>query len=572
MREVNLPEGWALSTLAQSIAVDGIISDGDWVESKDQDPNGLVRLIQLADIGDGDFKNKSERFMTPESASFLNCTFLKPGDVLVARMPDPLGRACIFPEVGQKAVTVVDVCLIRPGEKAAISNKLLTYWINSPEIRSLIAENASGTTRKRITRKKLEQFEFPLPPLAEQKVIVDKLDTLLAQVETSKARLGRIPHILKNFRQSVLAAAVSGKLTEKWRGKNIYSAEQQFNVLLKNEEAYLALKKKDDKSKIFKEKAKFRIQKTDNSNMELPQGWCQKPFFEFCLLNRGFDLPNDKRIAGEYSILSAGGEIGTHNEFKVEGPCITVGRSGSVGQVFYTEKNTWPLNTALYAKDMSISYPKFVYYKLLTMNLSQFSSSTSVPTLNRNEFTHEIVEIPPFEEQIEIVRHVEELFAFTDRIEQKAKAALERVNNLTQSILAKAFKGKLTSDWRAANPDLTSGENSAEALLKKNKAEREILKKQPKKNSTVKKEAGSHMSKQIIKVVNALKEADRPLNGQQLLAAAGYPSDSSTDLLEQFFLDIREALTAEKSIVKLERSDDGQDWFDLARTAETNKA
>lgn len=75
MTEANLPDGWAFSTLAESIAADGLISDGDWVESKEQDPNGSVRLIQLADIGDGNFRNKSERFMTPERASALNCTF-----------------------------------------------------------------------------------------------------------------------------------------------------------------------------------------------------------------------------------------------------------------------------------------------------------------------------------------------------------------------------------------------------------------------------------------------------------------------------------------------------------------
>ncbi|EHO5686941.1 hypothetical protein LVO39_000958 [Salmonella enterica] len=74
------------------------------------------------------------------------------------------------------------------------------------------------------------------------------------------------------------------------------------------------------------------------------------------------------------------------------------------------------------------------------------------------------------------------------------------------------------------------------------------------------------MSKPI-KVVEALKQAGEPLSGQQLLGAAGYASDSSAEQLERFFLDIRDALTIEKTIVKLKRSDDGQDWFTLAKTA-----
>ena len=83
--------------------------------------------------------------------------------------------------------------------------------------------------------------------------------------------------------------------------------------------------------------------------------------------------------------------------------------------------------------------------------------------------------VPPSEEQAEIVFRVDQLFNFADSIEQKANAALERVNNLSQSILAKAFRGELTTDWRAANPELISGENSAEGLLAKIKTERAKL-------------------------------------------------------------------------------------------------
>ena len=87
--------------------------------------------------------------------------------------------------------------------------------------------------------------------------------------------------------------------------------------------------------------------------------------------------------------------------------------------------------------------------------------------------------MPPTEEQTEIVRRVEQLFAYADTVEQQVQNALARVNNLTQSILAKAFRGELTKQWRKDNPDLISGDNSAEALLEKIRAEREAIK--PKK-------------------------------------------------------------------------------------------
>ncbi len=82
------------------------------------------------------------------------------------------------------------------------------------------------------------------------------------------------------------------------------------------------------------------------------------------------------------------------------------------------------------------------------------------------------VELPSILEQTEIVRRVDQLFTHADRIEQQVNQALARVNNLTQSILAKAFRGELTEQWRKDNPELISGENSAEALLERIKAER----------------------------------------------------------------------------------------------------
>lgn len=80
--------------------------------------------------------------------------------------------------------------------------------------------------------------------------------------------------------------------------------------------------------------------------------------------------------------------------------------------------------------------------------------------------------MPHYKEQTEIVRRVDQLFAHADRIEQQVDQALARVNHLTQSILAKAFRGELTEQWRKDNPELISGENSAEALLERIKAER----------------------------------------------------------------------------------------------------
>ena len=135
-------------TLSDITAQDGLFCDGDWIEKKDQDPSGTVRLIQLADIGEGLFKDKSDRYITDNKAKELNCTFLEEGDILIARLPDPLGRACIFPLSG-KYITAVDIAIVRI-RNTNIDYKYIMHLINSVYISSEIRKYESGPTRKRI--------------------------------------------------------------------------------------------------------------------------------------------------------------------------------------------------------------------------------------------------------------------------------------------------------------------------------------------------------------------------------------------------------------------------------------
>jgi len=167
-------------TLPCLIGENGLFSDGDWVESKDQDQNGEMRLIQLADVGVGEYLDKSARFMTSEKAEKLKCTYLKEGDILIARMPDPIGRACVFPGDAKLCVTVVDVCILRPDQSFVDSNWLL-HRINSPGFNHEISKWVTGTTRQRISRGNLSKISFSLPTLPEQKriaAILDKADAI----------------------------------------------------------------------------------------------------------------------------------------------------------------------------------------------------------------------------------------------------------------------------------------------------------------------------------------------------------------------------------------------------------
>lgn len=181
-------------TFSELLSDAEIFVDGDWIESKDQDQNGDVRLIQLADIGDGFYIDKSARFLTSETAKRLKCTYLKEGDILIARMPDPLGRACIFPKHDIPCITVVDVCIIRPNTEK-VDNRWLMHTINSPTLRQRINEYVTGTTRQRISRGNLSKIKLSVPPLEEQRriaEILDKADSLIQKRKESIAKLDEL--------------------------------------------------------------------------------------------------------------------------------------------------------------------------------------------------------------------------------------------------------------------------------------------------------------------------------------------------------------------------------------------
>jgi restriction endonuclease S subunit len=152
----------------------GKFVDGDWIESKDQSEDG-IRLLQLADIGVGEFINKSRRYVSHDTFKRLRCFEVLPGDVLIARMPDPIGRACIVEDTGSKMITAVDCCIARVDSDHS-SKKYLLYLLNSFEFLHKANLLASGTTRQRIARKSLEEIQVPKPILKTQIEIVEKLE------------------------------------------------------------------------------------------------------------------------------------------------------------------------------------------------------------------------------------------------------------------------------------------------------------------------------------------------------------------------------------------------------------
>lgn len=187
----------------------GLFSDGDWVESKDQDPQGTVRLTQLADVGVGMFRDRSDRWMREDQASRLNCTFLEPGDVLIARMPDPIGRSCVVPPTIGRAVTAVDVAILR-ADTSSFEPAYVAWMINAPQFHMRVEALQSGTTRKRISRRNLSTLSIPRVSLSEQRRIVEILEEHLSHLDAAAADLTRANVRLESLSEAALQVLIPG--------------------------------------------------------------------------------------------------------------------------------------------------------------------------------------------------------------------------------------------------------------------------------------------------------------------------------------------------------------------------
>ena len=188
-------EGWGIRKLVE---IASFVGDGDWIESKDQSSEG-IRLIQTGNIGDGLYKDKGERakYISTETFHRLHCTEIFAGACLVSRLPDPIGRACILPKLEERTITAVDCSIIR--FKKNILPQLFVYFSKSSRYHTYINTNATGTTRKRISRKRLEQAPIPVPPVQEQEKIVAELDCLSGIIEKKKQQLKELDNLAQSI-------------------------------------------------------------------------------------------------------------------------------------------------------------------------------------------------------------------------------------------------------------------------------------------------------------------------------------------------------------------------------------
>ena len=438
MSEGKLPEGWVVTNL-QNIANWG--SGGTPSRSHDEYYNGNIPWIKTGDLGPKLITEASE-YITDAGVKNSSAKYFPKGSVAIAMYGATIGKTSIL---GIDATTNQACAVGTPIE--GITSSIFLYYFLLNEKNAFIKKGKGGA-QPNISQTVIKEHPLCLPPYVEQKIIAEKLDTLLAQVDSTKARLEQIPQILKRFRQAVLAAVVNGKSV------NTDTDENTLTTL-------------GNIAKNIKYGTSKKCSETQGSTAVLR-------------------IPN----IGPGYIINSNLKYADFDQKELvtltlkEGDLLLIRSNGSVdlvGKVAVISENDTEYLYAGYLIRVRLNKeraaPKYISYCLQSPQLRQVieniaRSTSGVNNINSKELASLEIPLPPLPEQHEIVRRVEQLFAYADTIEKQVNNALTRVNSLTQSILAKAFRGDLTAQWRAENPSLISGENSAAALLEKIKAER----------------------------------------------------------------------------------------------------
>ncbi|MFH2091310.1 MAG: restriction endonuclease subunit S [Pseudomonadota bacterium] len=382
---------------------------------------------------------------------------------------------------------------------------------------SYINSKPKGTGTPHVNPDIFWNLQFPIAPLNEQNRIVARLDAIIPRIDSLKARLDKIPTLIERFRQSVLTAAVTGKLTEKWREEHpeVESAEVLLERIKKEREN--RYKKACEVAKKKGEHKPKKIHLFNNNETELPFdapiSWKNTTLgniiYDFCYGSseksdynkKGTPVVRIPNVLKKYLDLTdlkyLEHEEKNNNNIVTENDVLIIRSNGSkalVGKnciVPFLEKE-YAFASYLIRIRPAIINANYMYIILNAPVIkeqfySTSKSSAGINNINTEELSNVTLALPPFDEQKEIVRQVENLFAFADKLEAHFQKAKARIDKLSQSVLAKAFRGELVPQ----DPNDEPAEKLLERIMAEKTKMESALKGVKKKGAGQKAKAGS---------------------------------------------------------------------------------
>lgn len=445
-----LPPGWALASVGE------ISSFNPKNEADDQTPCGFATMHGL-----GTKYHERLRFEErPWGVVKKAYTHFQNSDVLVAKVTPCFenGKAGIARDLpGGLGAGSSEFCVFRPAR--GIDNRYLLGWLSTDDFRRRATIAMTGSVGlKRVPKEIFLSEQIPLAPSKEQKRIADKLDAVLTRVDAVSTRLARVAPILKSFRQSVLAAATSGRLTEDWRDINRPTSAQAKGQLDTITQSRFQRMKK----------AKEAVERTNSEEFEIPNSWLWTSLDALTAkivdgthhtptyVGEGVPFVSVKDIRDgviDFSSTKFIAEV-EHRELSkrclVERGDLLITKSGTIGRTALVKTDipfSLFVSVALLKPASSAVNMRFIDLVLRhwvgSIDISSRIVGSTIKNLHLVDMKVLGIPFPCLDEQAEIVRRVETLFAFADRLEARLKAAQTATERLTPALLAKAFRGEL---------------------------------------------------------------------------------------------------------------------------------
>jgi type I restriction enzyme S subunit len=428
----NLPVSWINVQLGDVV---------DYGNTSKAEPTEIAKnswILELEDIEKTSSK-LIQRILFSERQSKSTKNKFEKNDVLYGKLRPYLDKVIIANKSGYCTTEIIP---IKPGKY--LDNRFLFYGLKRKEFIDYVSEVSHGLNMPRLGTKQGQAAPFVLAPLNEQIRIAAKLDSVLAKVDAAQARLEKIPTLLKRFRQSVLAAATSGELTREWRAENKIDA------------TYTTL---------------------GEAGIEVKTGPFGSALHKEEYVSDGIPVINPMHIR-DGSIYPTAEMTITKDKFKelkawkLEVGDVVIGRRGEMGRAAeitsYDADLLCGTGSMIIRSNTGLISSAYLCLVLRSPNSVAYFESNSVGStmvnLNQKIIKNLNFHYPSSEEQKEIVRRVESLFTLADTVEKQYLETKKRIDRLTQSLLAKAFRGELV-------PQDPNDEPAAE-LLKRIQAER----------------------------------------------------------------------------------------------------
>lgn len=414
MTNDDLPEGWLSCSLGD------VVDYGKTTKAEPSEIEESAWILELEDI-EKDTSKLLERRTFADRQSKSTKNRFEVGDVLYGKLRPYLNKVIIADQPGYCTTEIIP---LKPN--TALEGRFLFSWLKHPVFIDYVSNVSHGLSMPRLGTDAGKAAPFILAPVAEQKRIADKLEAVLGRVDACRARLDRVPDLLKRIRQSVLTAATSGQLTEDWREEHKVSQEWVETPLGK-------LIADGPKNGLYKASTSYgqgiRILRIDNFYAGFIGAWSGL-----------------KRLTvGAAELEDFGLKVGDIVVNRVNS-MSHLGKSALVREL--PEPCVFESNMMRIRLDVSRLLPEFAILVLtsprgivqLQQNAKQAVNQASI---NQGDVQAVVVAVPSIPEQAEIIRRVEALFALADRIEARLSAARAQVERLTPAILSKAFRGDL---------------------------------------------------------------------------------------------------------------------------------